>query len=61
MQTEVRDPLTNEVLFGRLERGGTVRIGLEDYKLAFSCEPVVETRRTAGRRGRPAALGDPRH
>ena len=43
VQTEVRDPLTDEILFGRLERGGTVRIGLEDDKLAFSYEPAAET------------------
>jgi ATP-dependent Clp protease ATP-binding subunit ClpA len=43
VQTEVRDPLTDEILFGRLERGGTVRIGLEDDKLAFTYEPVAET------------------
>ncbi|MEO5766381.1 MAG: ATP-dependent Clp protease ATP-binding subunit ClpA [Casimicrobiaceae bacterium] len=43
VQTEVRDPLTDEILFGRLERGGTVRIGLEDDKLAFTYEPVPET------------------
>ena len=43
VQTEVRDPLTDEILFGRLERGGTVRIGLEDDKLAFVYEPVAET------------------
>ena len=33
IQTEVRDPLTDEILFGRLERGGTVTIGLKDGKL----------------------------
>jgi ATP-dependent Clp protease ATP-binding subunit ClpA len=43
VQTEVRDPLTDEILFGRLERGGTVRIGLEDDKLAFTYEPAAET------------------
>jgi ATP-dependent Clp protease ATP-binding subunit ClpA len=43
VQTEVRDPLTDEILFGRLERGGTVRIGLEDDKLAFVYEPAAET------------------
>ena len=41
IQTDVRDPLTDEILFGRLERGGTVRIGLEDDRLAFTYEPVV--------------------
>ena len=35
IQTEVRDPLTDEILFGRLEHGGTVTIGLADGKLTF--------------------------
>ncbi len=30
IQREVRDPLTDEILFGRLEQGGTVRIGLDE-------------------------------
>ncbi len=30
IQTEVRDPLTDEILFGRLEHGGTVTIKLVD-------------------------------
>ena len=40
VQTEVRNPLTDEILFGRLERGGTVRIGLADDALTFDIEPV---------------------
>ncbi len=36
IQTEVRDKLTDEILFGRLENGGTVRIGLTGDQLAFS-------------------------
>jgi ATP-dependent Clp protease ATP-binding subunit ClpA len=40
IQAEVRDPLTDEILFGKLEQGGTVRIGLDaaGEKLAFSYE-----------------------
>jgi ATP-dependent Clp protease ATP-binding subunit ClpA len=38
IQTEVRDKLTDEILFGRLENGGTVRIGLEQDALTFSYE-----------------------
>jgi ATP-dependent Clp protease ATP-binding subunit ClpA len=40
IQAEVRDPLTDEILFGQLEQGGTVRIGLDatGEKLAFSYE-----------------------
>ena len=40
VQTEVRDPLTEEILFGRLEHGGTVRIGLVDGALAFTFDPA---------------------
>jgi ATP-dependent Clp protease ATP-binding subunit ClpA len=35
IQTDVRDPLTDEILFGKLEDGGTVTIGLADDKLHF--------------------------
>jgi ATP-dependent Clp protease ATP-binding subunit ClpA len=38
IQTEVRDRLTDEILFGRLEGGGTVTIALEDGKLDFRFE-----------------------
>ena len=43
IQTEVRDPLTNEILFGRLEHGGTVRIGLTDDALRFEVDPRAQT------------------
>jgi ATP-dependent Clp protease ATP-binding subunit ClpA len=38
IQTEVRDPLTDEILFGQLENGGTVIIGLDGDALAFAFE-----------------------
>ncbi len=38
VQTEVRNPLTDEILFGKLERGGTVRIGLANNTLTFDVE-----------------------
>jgi ATP-dependent Clp protease ATP-binding subunit ClpA len=38
VQKEVRDPLTDEILFGALEHGGTVTIGLADDKLTFAYE-----------------------
>ena len=38
VQTEVRTPLTDEILFGKLEHGGTVRIGLSDDALTFDVE-----------------------
>jgi ATP-dependent Clp protease ATP-binding subunit ClpA len=36
VQKEVRDPLTDEILFGQLEHGGTVTIGTADDHLTFS-------------------------
>jgi ATP-dependent Clp protease ATP-binding subunit ClpA len=38
VQKEVRDPLTDEILFGALEQGGTVTIGLADDRLTFAYE-----------------------
>jgi ATP-dependent Clp protease ATP-binding subunit ClpA len=38
VQKEVRDPLTDEILFGALEHGGTVTIGVGDNHLTFVCE-----------------------
>ena len=35
VQHDVRDPLTDEILFGKLEHGGTVTISVEGDKLAF--------------------------
>jgi len=39
VQREVRDPLTDEILFGQLENGGTVTIGVADDALTFAFEP----------------------
>jgi ATP-dependent Clp protease ATP-binding subunit ClpA len=39
IQREVRDPLTDEILFGALEHGGTVTIRTENDALAFAFEP----------------------
>ncbi len=38
VQSEVRDPLTDEILFGKLENGGTVVIRVRDGNLAFEYE-----------------------
>jgi len=39
VQTELRNPLTDEILFGQLEHGGTVRIGFDGDKLTFAYSP----------------------
>jgi ATP-dependent Clp protease ATP-binding subunit ClpA len=44
VQKEVRDRLTDEILFGQLEHGGTVTIGLANDALAFSFEPTHPSR-----------------
>src|SRR5687767_13951959 len=41
IQTEVRDPLTDEILFGRLEKGGNVTIALDGEKLTFVIDPAA--------------------
>ncbi len=38
IQSEVRDPLTDEILFGKLEHGGTVTIGFDGEKLTFEID-----------------------
>jgi ATP-dependent Clp protease ATP-binding subunit ClpA len=38
IQREVRDPLTDQILFGALEHGGTVTIGAEGDQLTFAYE-----------------------
>jgi ATP-dependent Clp protease ATP-binding subunit ClpA len=39
IQRDVRDPLTDQILFGKLEQGGTVTIGVADGQLTFAYEP----------------------
>src|SRR5688572_7925059 len=39
IQAHVRDRLTDEILFGQLENGGTVTIDIADDKLSFAFEP----------------------
>jgi ATP-dependent Clp protease ATP-binding subunit ClpA len=38
IQKDVRDPLTDQILFGELENGGTVTIGVAGDKLTFTFE-----------------------
>ncbi|MEE3202170.1 MAG: AAA family ATPase [Acidobacteriota bacterium] len=42
VQSEVRNRLTDEILFGQLEHGGTVQIGLKNNTLSFSIEPATQ-------------------
>jgi ATP-dependent Clp protease ATP-binding subunit ClpA len=40
VQTDVRNPLTDEILFGELEHGGTVRVGFDGTQLTFDYQPA---------------------
>jgi ATP-dependent Clp protease ATP-binding subunit ClpA len=40
IQSEVRDRLTDEILFGALENGGTVTLGYDGNELTFAFAPV---------------------
>jgi len=39
LHDEVRKPLTDELLFGKLSKGGTVTVDIEDDKPTFECVP----------------------
>jgi ATP-dependent Clp protease ATP-binding subunit ClpA len=39
IQKEVRDVLTEEILFGALEHGGTVTMDIVDNRLTFAYAP----------------------
>jgi ATP-dependent Clp protease ATP-binding subunit ClpA len=41
IQKEVRDVLTDQILFGELEHGGTVTIDAADDKLSFNYDPIA--------------------
>jgi len=38
IQTELKDPIADQVLFGSLQRGGTVRVAVEGDALTLACE-----------------------
>ena len=40
IQTEIKDALSDEILFGRMQKGGEVNIDLKDDKLVFNYGPV---------------------
>ena len=40
IQTEIKDALSDEILFGRMQKGGEVGIDLKDDKLIFNYGPV---------------------
>jgi ATP-dependent Clp protease ATP-binding subunit ClpA len=54
IQAEVRDPLTDQILFGALENGGTVTIRLDEgERLAFDAAPAPEAPAPPSTEGAP--------
>ena len=44
IQEKIKTPLADELLFGKLSKGGEVRIGLKDKELAFDVTPAAPKR-----------------
>lgn len=42
IQDEIKRPLSEEILFGKLELGGAVRVSLREDKLHFAIEPKIK-------------------
>jgi ATP-dependent Clp protease ATP-binding subunit ClpA len=42
VQSTLKAPLANEILFGKLANGGTVHVDVKDGKIAIECEPTPE-------------------
>ena len=53
IQEHVKKPLAEELLFGKLAKGGTVRVGIEKKKLGFEYfEPQKPTKRPTRRKAK---------
>ena len=50
IQREVKDKLADELLFGKLTNGGTVKVGLKDKQLEFQIEPNKKKVRRGGKK-----------
>ena len=58
IQEEIKKPLADELLFGRLAKGGRVQVELEDGKLTFSYPaPDASGRKGGGGSGRRGGPG----
>ncbi len=48
IQEQIKKPLADEILFGNLTRGGTVRLSAKNGKLSFVCRPPVKKKEKRG-------------
>ena len=57
IQTEIKDALSDEILFGRMQKGGEVGVDLEDDKLVFNYGPAErKTRESHSQDAEPEAV-----
>ncbi len=59
IQDHIKTPLADELLFGKLAKGGIVRIGLDGGRLKFKFLPPRGGKRKKLERGSPAKLAEP--
>jgi len=57
VQTLLRNPLTDEILFGRLEHGGTVHVGFDGDQLTFAYDSSAPPETATGDAPAPAGSG----
>ena len=59
MQEKIKQPLAEELLFGKLVHGGEVVVGLKDDALTFEVTPAAPKAKKAGGKGKPPASKKP--
>jgi ATP-dependent Clp protease ATP-binding subunit ClpA len=42
VQSTLKAPLANEILFGKLLHGGTAHVDIKDGKIDIQCDPAAE-------------------
>ncbi len=58
IQEQIKRPLADDILFGRLAKGGHVKVGLKDGKLTFDIdEKIAPAAKTVEDAGEPALVG----
>jgi len=59
LQDKVKQPLAEELLFGKLAQGGEVHVGMKDDKLTFELTPAAPKSKAKKPRKKPAAKKKP--
>ena len=59
IQEEIKKPLADDILFGRLAKGGHVKVVLKDGKLAFEFETEMRQPKPPASGGKPSGGAKP--